>query len=279
MSQFKVSEDFKLYQMQSANAFQEAGKAEHGVSMGTTLPVGTEGRAKIVGGSAGKTKAKVVNGQPVPGKPFIILEFEILEPASHIGQKSSRYFDISHHEQYSMTQKLSDWYDWLEDAGMPREIRALGDPNQVFTWASAEVRVFNFIVESGYQGRRDIKSTPGAGALPGATATSSLMNSIPPTVPSPVPPVPTPAPVPVAPEAPPVAPPAAPAPTPDAAAFSNAPAPVPQPEATTSHTPGSTVTAYGQPFILNSLEPNGTCTLKSPTTGQLMPNVPQSALS
>jgi hypothetical protein len=263
MSKFQVSEEFKLFQAQAATAFKEAGQAEHGVSMGTDLPVGTSGSAKITGATAGKTKPKVVAGQSQPGKPFIIMEFEFLTPESHVGRKSQRYFDLSHHEQYSSTQKLSDWWDWMVDAGCPQEVRTLGDPNGAFAWAAQAERTFNFIVESGYNGRKDVKSVPGAGALPTATSTQSLMNAIPPTPPTPtfIPPTHTPTLTPTTPPTTPV------------------PDPTPTPAAASGHQPGTMVKCWGQDFIFVSYQEGGLCTLRSPATGQEMPNIQVSALA
>jgi hypothetical protein len=172
---FEVSPEFKMFQSQTNTAFKEAGEAEHGVAMGCDLPVGTTGKATIIGGSAGSTKAKVVAGQPVPAKPYLILEFEIVLPESHKGRKYSRYFDISNHEKFTTAQKISQWWDWMEDAGCPNEIRKTGDPVQGFNWAGSETRMFDFIIESGYNGRKDIKATPPMGQLPAATSTQQAM--------------------------------------------------------------------------------------------------------
>lgn len=270
MAKFEVSQEFQLYQAQTAAAFQEAAAAEHSTSLGCDMPIGTTGRAKITGGSASKGKPKVVNNQPQPGKPRIMMEVEVIEPASHAGRKYMVYFDLSHHEKYSTAQKLGDWWDWMCDAGCPQEVRKTGDPNQGFAWCAQEERVFSFIVNAGYLGRGEIKSVPAAGPLPTATSTANLLNQFSPTDPAvPQPQIAAPAPAPA---------PVAPTPTPQPVA-QPAPAatPTPTPTPQGGPAPGSTVTAFGNQFTVVSVE-GTTCTLANPTTGAKTPGVPLTAI-
>ena len=174
---FQVSQEFQALQAQTAQAFQEASEAEHRATRGSDLPIGTRGVVTIVSGSAGQTKPKVVNGQPQPGKPFVTLEFEYQTPEAVKGKKASRYFDLAHHEKYPMAQKVADLFDFLEDAGMPKELRkeSGSDISAIGPWISSNPS-FNFIVVAGYQGRGEIKPTPAVDSnLPSADSTNSLL--------------------------------------------------------------------------------------------------------
>lgn len=261
---FEVSPEFKMFQAQTQTAFQEAGQQEHGASMGCDLPVGTRGKATISGGIASAGKPKVVNGQPQPAKPYFLIEIEIVEPASHKGRKYNRYFDISHHEKYTTAQKIADWWDWMEDAGCPNEVRKTGDPAQGFNWAGQEARYFDFIIEAGYQGRGQIKSVPAMGQLPSATSTNQALGQPVQFGPAQV-------------QAPAGAFHAAPAPAQPAPA---APAPVaaqPTP-APSGFQVGQEVTAFNQKWTV--LEVSGeTCKLKNVASGNEMPGIPLAAVS
>lgn len=255
MSKFEVSQEFKLFAQQAQGAFQEAGKAEMGSASGCDLPIGTRGRMVIAGASAGQTKPKVVNGIQQAGKPYLLLELETIEPESHRGRKYNRYFDLSHHEKYSQQQKIQDFYDWMETAGLPREVRNTGDINQVFAWASEQRREFSYLIESGYQGRAEIVSVPEIGPTPTGSATQAAM-----AAPA------APAPTPVAPAAPQAAP--APAPTqlvgttsaPAQTASEPAPASpaptqqAPAPADQSGPQPGQQTQVYGSPVTIVSVD-------------------------
>lgn len=280
MSEFKISQEFQMFRDQSQTAFKEAGEAEMGAGRQIDLPIGTRGTCKFAGATAGKSQPKVQNGQQIPGKPYIRMEFEVQTPESHRGRKYGRYFDLSHHENYPMTQKIQDWWDYMQNAGCPREVRATGDPAQAFTWAQ-NAPAFDFLIVPGYQGRAEIDAVPPLGPMPTASATQAAMQANVPfpqqqggvTAPQPQPQpglqVPTnlgqPAPAPQ--PAPGVAPTAAPA-SPGAPSGPSAPGAPGAP----GFTPNQKVTAFGQEYIFKSSEGNF-CTLINPATGVEMPQV------
>lgn len=173
--QKKVSEEFKLFSQTSQTAFKEAAESEHGASTGCDLPLGTRGIVAFTGGTAGQTKAKVVNGNNVPGKPYIIMELQVVEPEAAKGRKYNKYFDLSDHPNYSKAQKLCDYYDFMEDAGMPKEIRKSGEVEEVFGWCESETRTFKFEVVEGYGSRREIKPFLDVGGVPTGSATAAAM--------------------------------------------------------------------------------------------------------
>ncbi len=170
----KVSEEFKLYQQQSQTAFEEAGKQERGADNGCDLPLGTRGIATFSGAQCMSTKPKVINGQPIPGKPNIIMEVQIIEPESHQGRKYAKWHGIDDHPSYSKQQKIADFYNYMEDAGLPKELRAKGSLEEVFNWCEQTAPKFPFEVVEGYGGRREIKPLIPTSS-PTASATSAAM--------------------------------------------------------------------------------------------------------
>jgi hypothetical protein len=291
MSEFKVDAEFEMHAAQAQIAFQEAAAAEQDASLGCNLPVGTTGKAVFCGGTAGVGKAEVVNGQPRPGKPYAIMNMEVLAPEAAKGKKYGRYFDFLHHEKYSEAQKLCDFLDFMQDAGMPKEVRAkcVGTLRPAFEWASS-APPFAFTVISGYRGRTDYAPIPDvSGGIPLPTATSALFPNASPTIPpapadsSVTPAAPSSPAVPAGPTvdnvaevvsgtppAPASAPPPAPAPAPPVAPtpFPTSPAAPP-----TGLQPGATVTLYGQQFELVATD-GKICTVKNPENGQVMANIP-----
>lgn len=175
--QAKVSDEFKMYEQTSQTAFKEAAESEHGASSGCDLPLGTRGIVAFSGASAGQTKPKTVGNNTVPGKPFTIFELQVVEPEQAKGRKYNKYFDLSDHPNYSKAQKLCDMYDYLEDAGMPKEIRKAGGMQAVINWMSEDTRSFKFEVVDGYGGRRDIKPFIDVGGVPTGSATAAAMNA------------------------------------------------------------------------------------------------------
>lgn len=174
MTKFEVSDEFKMFQAQTTNAFKEAGQAEHGTEGGCDMPTGTTGRGCLAGGVAEKTPSTTKDNQNIPGKPRFRMEIEVLEPESHKGRKYSRVFNLDNHPNFSTQQKLAQWWDFMEDAGCPREVRTTGDPAQAFAWAAQGVRSFNFIVVEN-KGYKNIKPVPPLGPMPTASATDAAM--------------------------------------------------------------------------------------------------------
>lgn len=151
MEKFKVSDDFAVFEAETATAAAEAGQAEKMV-MGIPMPVGTVGKASILGMDAGKSKIKTdpKTKQQTGGHPMITIHCLIDGPENYIGQKVSLYFTLHASGTQTVQQKYQRLYDTLEDMGMPRELR--GKPLQeIGKWAFSETRTFNYEVVPHWQ--------------------------------------------------------------------------------------------------------------------------------
>ena len=174
--QSKVSDEFKMFEQTSQTAFKEAAESEHGASSGCDLPLGTRGIVAFTGMNAGQTKGKVVNNVNQPGKPYVIMELQVVEPEAAKGRKYNKYFDLSDHPNYSKAQKICDMIDYMEDAGMPKEVRKAGTGSKgIEAWCAEATRTFKFEVVDGYGGRREIKPFIDIGGIPTGSATANAL--------------------------------------------------------------------------------------------------------
>lgn len=166
----RVSEEFKAHEQIAANVVNTAAQAELGASNSIDLAVGSKGKCTFSGLNAGMTKPK----PNAPSKPYTIVELQIVEPESHKGRKVNRYFDFGDHPQYSQEQKYGDYFDFIQLAGCPTEIRRQGKAAMEAWMETAPV--FDFEVAEGYGGRRQINPyTPASNTVPTGSATSAAL--------------------------------------------------------------------------------------------------------
>ena len=167
MEKFKVSDDFAVYEAETANAAAEAGQAEKMV-MGIPMPVGTVGKASILGMEAGKSKIKTdpKTKQQTGGHPMITISCLIDSPENYVGQKVSLYFTLHASGTQTVANKYQRLYDTLEDMGMPKELRGKA-LQEIAKWAFGETRTFNYEVVPHWQNpatEREFKARGAGGA-------------------------------------------------------------------------------------------------------------------
>lgn len=126
----------------------------------------------------GKSKVKVdpATKQQEGGHPMITLTLLINTPEQYRGQKVQRWFTLNATAKQTTAQKYQRLYDFLEDCGMPKELR--GKPMaEIGKWALGEPR--NFIYEIiplwSDTKQKDFKPTAPTGPLPGATDIEAAM--------------------------------------------------------------------------------------------------------
>jgi hypothetical protein len=165
---FQISDDFAMYEAESAGAVAEAAKAEKRVN-GINIPVGTSGKAQLVNIVAGKSKDKVDPNtkQTKPGGPMITLTDMAMTPDNVAGQKVLTYFTLSQTATQTVAQRWANFYDGMEDRGMPKELR--GKPlAEIMKWA-AEERTFMYEVVPHWNnkpGEKEFKALGAGGTMP-----------------------------------------------------------------------------------------------------------------
>lgn len=175
---FKIDDDFEMYEQQNRGAAEEAGKAEKR-SMGVNMPLGTEGTAVIIGLVTGKSKVKTdaSTKQRTGGNPMITITTAVKTPSDYIGQKNLLFFTMNATDKQTVQDKWQRFYDTMMDLGMPEDLR--GKPvSQIVAWAAEKEREFRFEVKphwDGKPGNKEFKPQGAAGSAPLSTDLNSEM--------------------------------------------------------------------------------------------------------
>lgn len=180
IEKFVVSDSFAQFEANNAAAVQAAREAEVR-TLGINLPVGTMGSCTIIDCNA-KTSKQVTDDKGVVkgGNPMVTMAFEVSTPEDKKGHKFYRNFIFNHHEKYSAAQKYADWLDFMEKAGLPREIRAASTA-AIIKWCAEAARSFLYEVvhdEYGDDQKRNVQPQVGtSNTLPTPTATSAALQA------------------------------------------------------------------------------------------------------
>jgi len=180
IEKFVVSDSFAQFEANNAAAVQAARDAEIR-TLGINLPVGTMGTCTIIDCNA-KTSKQTTDDKGVVkgGNPMITMAFEVSTPEDKKGHKFYRNFIFNHHEKYSAAQKYADWLDFMEKAGLPREVRAASTA-AIVKWCAEDARSFLYEVvhdEYGDDQKRNVQPQVGtSNTLPTPTATSAALQA------------------------------------------------------------------------------------------------------
>lgn len=165
---FQVSDDFLTFEAEHRNDVEAAGQAEKRV-MGINMPLGTAGIASILKMDAGKSKVKVdpKTKQQTGGNPMVTVTFLVQDPSTYRGQKVVLYFPLNATKTQTVQDKYQRFYDTMQDCGMPEALRGKS-LKDIFSWAAAEERNFNFEVVPHWSGNGDKEFKPlmAVGELP-----------------------------------------------------------------------------------------------------------------
>lgn len=175
---FAIADDFIQFEIQHEQAVQAVREAEIR-TMGIGLETGTQGVC-IIGSMTAKKSAKTTNdkGESKGGNPMVLMQFEVVQPETKKGHKMFRNFIFTYHEKYTDIQKYQDWLDFMEKAGLPREVRVKGT-SAIVAWASEAPRSFPFeVIEDKYgddQNRNIVPVVGSTNVLPTATSTAAAL--------------------------------------------------------------------------------------------------------
>jgi hypothetical protein len=119
----KVSDGFKRARAKHQNHIQDAKKAENTMQT-CKMPVGWSGQAVIVDGVADQAKdRKDETGKTIEGRPYIRLEFEVINDPEYAGAKFARVWSFFDSDKASFEDRYSWWLNDMENWGLPREDR------------------------------------------------------------------------------------------------------------------------------------------------------------
>jgi len=175
--EFQVSDEFKNVLNSHQGAIQEARLLEKFMG-GLNLPEGTSGTATLVkmkGGQNGPVKDNET-GQMISGSHFIEFKSLVNSPEQYKGEIASRRFNLNQTENSSIAQRWGRAYDYMEDMGLPRNIRETGDIQQMVAWFNQQERSFDYEVEGyDFNGKRsknfEARGVAGGGGMPQPTQT------------------------------------------------------------------------------------------------------------
>jgi len=188
-NKFSVSQDFAVYEMRAESSLKEVRQSEARTS-GVPLEVGTYGIAEIIGceGVTSKQTIDPVTKQPKGGNPMQKMVFAILTAKDSRGNdvpckgiKVYRNFVFNTTANMSDVQRYQMWLDFLENCGMPRDVRTNGKTSEYLNWMGSQPRQFKYeIVANQYEnGGKVLQAVPTgvAEGMPTATATSAAMSA------------------------------------------------------------------------------------------------------
>lgn len=123
MSKSKVSEGFSKFRSRNQSAIADAKKAENTMST-CKMPVGWDGQAVCTAGVADQGKdRKDDKGNTVEGRPFVRLEFEVVNDPQYSGSKFSKVWSFFDSEKLDAATRYEWFLNDLENLGLPREVR------------------------------------------------------------------------------------------------------------------------------------------------------------
>ncbi len=178
---FKVSDDFEMFEVKAETALQEVRKAERR-SVGFPLNVGDRGTAMVIKCEGGKSPVKEYQGKVTGGNPMMKMAYQIVTPEEHKGKKVYRNFVFNETVGMTAAGRYQMWVDHLESIGLPREIREKGPTAEYLKWLSEEPRIFDFtVVANQYESGNDNKELRAVAKntqpLPGASNTEAALSA------------------------------------------------------------------------------------------------------
>ena len=185
MSEFKFDLDpaFQAMMGQHQQAIEEAQKREKNV-MGIQMPVGTKGSCTLVGFETGQNKPK--DGQP--GAHYIQVCLMISTPEQYANSVETRRFTLNPTERSTVADRWAQFYDYLEECGLPHEVRTANGLQGIAAWFQNNPQTFGYEVTDyeGNDGRTykqmEINNNVDASGLPQPADVLNQGTTAPPTV-------------------------------------------------------------------------------------------------